>query len=129
MPRESRGHDRPVIHYGAIDSSAGPIYDAVYRDELAKARSVVCFKPDELDLRAIPCLVICGICDYADSHRNGEWWDHAAMMAATYASDLLSFIPQHTLDDMEPIGDLEQASSELSGPEPRKYGHGSYNKC
>lgn len=39
-----------------------------------------------------PCLVIRGIYDYSDSHKNKEWQGYAAMAAAAYAKDLLSRI-------------------------------------
>jgi nucleoside phosphorylase len=35
------------------------------------------------------CLVIRGICDYADSHKIKEWQDYAALTAAGYARELL----------------------------------------
>lgn len=40
----------------------------------------------------IPCLVIRGICDYADSHKNKRWQDYAAAIAAAYAKELLSVV-------------------------------------
>jgi hypothetical protein len=40
-----------------------------------------------------PCLVIRGICDYADSHKNKRWQPYAAATAAAYAKELLSIIP------------------------------------
>jgi hypothetical protein len=40
-----------------------------------------------------PCLVVRGICDYADSHKNKLWQGYAAAMAAAYAKELLSVIP------------------------------------
>ena len=39
-----------------------------------------------------PCLVIRGICDYADSHKNKQWQGYAAATAAAYAKELLSVI-------------------------------------
>jgi hypothetical protein len=39
------------------------------------------------------CLVIQGICDYADSHKNKRWQPYAAATAAAYAKELLSIIP------------------------------------
>jgi hypothetical protein len=39
------------------------------------------------------CLVIRGICDYADSHKNDIWQPYAAATAAAYAKELLSIIP------------------------------------
>jgi nucleoside phosphorylase len=39
-----------------------------------------------------PCLVIRGICDYADSHKNKRWQPYAAATAAAYAKELLNVI-------------------------------------
>ena len=39
------------------------------------------------------CLVIRGICDYADSHKNKKWQAYAAGTAAAYAKEMLSVIP------------------------------------
>jgi hypothetical protein len=38
-------------------------------------------------------LVIRGICDYADSHKNKKWQPYAAATAAACAKELLSLIP------------------------------------
>jgi len=35
------------------------------------------------------CLVVRGICDYADSHKNKEWQGYASAAAAAYAKELL----------------------------------------
>lgn len=37
-------------------------------------------------------VVIRGICDYSDSHKNKAWQGFAAMMTAAYAKDLLRHI-------------------------------------
>ena len=37
-----------------------------------------------------PCLVVRGICDYADSHKNKRWQGYAAATAAAYAVVLTS---------------------------------------
>ncbi|KAI2826232.1 hypothetical protein CBS133816_7636 [Aspergillus niger] len=39
-----------------------------------------------------PCLVIRGICDYADSHKNDVWHEYAAAAAAAVAKEILRFI-------------------------------------
>ncbi|KAI9766873.1 MAG: hypothetical protein M1839_004741 [Geoglossum umbratile] len=36
-----------------------------------------------------PCLVIRGICDYSDTHKNDRWQRYAAATAAAYAKELL----------------------------------------
>ena len=39
-----------------------------------------------------PCLIIRGICDYADSHKNKIWQPYAAATAAAYAKDFLTHV-------------------------------------
>ncbi|KAB8219920.1 hypothetical protein BDV33DRAFT_204035 [Aspergillus novoparasiticus] len=41
-----------------------------------------------------PCIMIRGICDYADSHRNNQWQGYAALVAAAYAKELLGYVPR-----------------------------------
>jgi hypothetical protein len=43
-------------------------------------------------MNAFPCLVIRGVCDYGDSHKNDAWQRHAAMTAAAFAKEYLSFV-------------------------------------
>jgi hypothetical protein len=40
-----------------------------------------------------PCVVVRGICDYADSYKNKGWQNYAAATAAAYAKGLLAMIP------------------------------------
>ena len=46
-----------------------------------------------------PCLVIRGICDYADSHKNKQWQGYAAAAAAAYAKELLSVIQPNQVEE------------------------------
>ncbi|KAH6714696.1 pfs domain-containing protein [Leptodontidium sp. MPI-SDFR-AT-0119] len=39
------------------------------------------------------CLVIRGICDYADSHKSNKWQPYAAATTAAYTKGLLDYIP------------------------------------
>ncbi|RVD83532.1 uncharacterized protein DFL_007918 [Arthrobotrys flagrans] len=64
--------------------------DAALRDRLAAEKDVLCFEMEAAGLmNHFPCLVIRGICNYSDSHKNNEWQGYAAMAAAAYAKDLL----------------------------------------
>lgn len=45
-----------------------------------------------------PCVVIRGICDYADSHKNERWQPYAAAVAAAYGRELLEQIPVNAVD-------------------------------
>jgi nucleoside phosphorylase len=82
--------DDPTIHYGLIASANQLMKDASVRDRLAAEKGVLCFEMEAAGLvNHFPCLVIRGICDYADSHKNKNWQGYAAMVAAAYARDLL----------------------------------------
>ena len=41
-----------------------------------------------------PCVVIRGVCDYADSHKNKRWQRYAAATAACYCKELLGMVDQ-----------------------------------
>ncbi|KAF3917219.1 hypothetical protein ABW20_dc0108227 [Dactylellina cionopaga] len=82
--------DNPAVHYGLIASANQLMKDASIRDRLAAEKNVLCFEMEAAGLvDQFPCLVIRGICDYSDSHKNNEWQGYAAMAAAAYAKDLL----------------------------------------
>ncbi|KAL4982503.1 hypothetical protein BDW68DRAFT_192097 [Aspergillus falconensis] len=50
-----------------------------------------------------PCLMIRGICDYCDSHKNKEWQGYAALTAAAYARALLDVVPLPNRDQNKGI--------------------------
>ncbi|KAK7222197.1 hypothetical protein V2G26_010200 [Clonostachys chloroleuca] len=107
--RQARGEDEanPAIHYGLIASGNQLMKDASVRDKLAAEKGVLCFEMEAAGLmNSFPCLVIRGICDYADSHRNKEWQGYAAMTAAAYTKDLLSHIPPARVEAEMKILDL-----------------------
>ncbi|KAJ5982658.1 hypothetical protein N7451_012758 [Penicillium sp. IBT 35674x] len=101
----SEDEDNPAIHYGLIASSNQLMKHAVVRDKLAMENGVLCFEMEAAGLiNHFPCLVIRGICDYSDSHKNEKWQGYAAMVAAAYTKDLLyRIVPQHTTDRIDEI--------------------------
>ncbi|KAI3336945.1 hypothetical protein HD806DRAFT_23229 [Xylariaceae sp. AK1471] len=85
--------DDPTIHYGLIASGNQLIKDAEMRDKLGAEKDVLCFEMEAAGLmNHFPCIVMRGICDYADTHKNEAWQGYAAMTAAVYAKDLLRLI-------------------------------------
>jgi nucleoside phosphorylase len=50
-----------------------------------------------------PCLVIRGICDYADSHKNKEWQGCAAATASAFAKYLLASVPRQKVVQGPPM--------------------------
>ncbi|KAJ4122800.1 hypothetical protein NW768_010245 [Fusarium equiseti] len=83
----------PSIHYGIIASDNVVCKDARIRDKLA-ANGVLCIEMEAAGLmNHFPCVVIRGIADYADIHKNDEWHGYAAFAAAAYAKELLRHVP------------------------------------
>lgn len=98
-PERTEDEDNPMVHYGIIASANTLIKDATVRDELAKEKGVLCFEMESAGLiNHFPCLVIRGICDYADTHKNDDWHGYAAMTAAAYAKDLLRQISPNKVE-------------------------------
>ncbi|KAJ6258876.1 hypothetical protein Dda_5771 [Drechslerella dactyloides] len=88
IDRQERFDQEPYIHYGTIASGNHVIKDARIRDSLSK--NCLCFETEATGLmNDFPCLVIRGICDYSDSHKNDRWQKYAAATAAAYAKELL----------------------------------------
>ncbi|KAL2843938.1 hypothetical protein BJY01DRAFT_248401 [Aspergillus pseudoustus] len=91
--RKARHSNEPVIHYGLIASGNQVMKDAVTRDRLKQDLDILCFEMEAAGLvDDFPCLVIRGISDYADSHKNDQWRYYAAATAAAYAKELLNTI-------------------------------------
>ncbi|KAL2813604.1 hypothetical protein BJX63DRAFT_216969 [Aspergillus granulosus] len=118
--RKPRGKDI-MVHYGTIASGNQVMKNALLRDQVShELRGVLCFEMEAAGLmNDFPCLVIRGICDYSDSHKNKRWQGYAAGTAAAYAKELLSTIPpvdvggNHTAD-MDDI--LKQLPNAVNAP-------------
>ncbi|RYP78487.1 hypothetical protein DL771_000440 [Monosporascus sp. 5C6A] len=109
VPRSVRvaDEDNPAIHYGLVASANQLMKDALVRDRLAAEMGVLCFEMEAAGLvNHFPCLVIRGICDYSDTHKNKEWQGYAAMAAAAYAKDLLCRIPPNRVEAEKRIADI-----------------------
>lgn len=95
QPRDAK------VHYGLIASGNQVIKDAVLRNQLNKdlGKEVLCVEMEAAGLmNNFPCIVIRGICDYADSHKNKDWQRHAAAMAAGLAKELLQYVSPADVD-------------------------------
>lgn len=83
----------PKIHYEAIASSNQVMKHGLARDKIAQELQVACFEMEAAGLMNFPYLIIRGICDYSDSHKNKQWQEYAAATAAAYAKEFLNTIP------------------------------------
>ncbi|KAH7143654.1 hypothetical protein EDB81DRAFT_501154 [Dactylonectria macrodidyma] len=103
--RASRDSTDPKIHYGVIASANQVMKHAKTRDKLAQELDVLCFEMEAAGLMdSFPCLVVRGICDYSDSHKNKQWQEYAAAAAAAYAKELLSVIPSNVVPKTPIVG-------------------------
>lgn len=110
VKRELR-NESVVIHYGTIASGNQVMRDGNTRDRLSsKLGGVLCFEMEAAGLmNSFPCLVIRGICDYADSHKNKTWQPYAAATAAAYAREVLAVIPGAQVPTTRIVEDVENA--------------------
>ncbi|KAH7160579.1 hypothetical protein B0J13DRAFT_519978 [Dactylonectria estremocensis] len=84
-----------VVHRGTIASGELVVKSAALRDRLAEQHGLLCFEMEAAGaLTNFPCLVIRGISDYCDSHKNDQWHGYAAAAAAAYARQLFFHLPE-----------------------------------
>ena len=84
----------PIIHYGLIGSANQVMRNGSTREKLRQEKGILCFEMESAGLMDnFPCLVIRGLCDYSDTHKNKLWQPYAAATAAAYAKELLEIIP------------------------------------
>jgi nucleoside phosphorylase len=92
--RSKRESSDPQPHYGIIASGNSVIKHVGTREKLRLATGALCLEMEAAGLmQDFPCLVIRGVCDYADSQKNKQWQGYAALAAASYAKELLGYIP------------------------------------
>ncbi|KAJ6016208.1 Tetratricopeptide-like helical [Penicillium herquei] len=97
VTRSSRETNGPKIHYGLIASGNQVMKDAVTRDTMAQELNILCFEMEAAGLMdQLSCLVIRGICDYCDSHKQKKWQGYAALTAAAYTKALLGVVPLYS---------------------------------
>ncbi|KAL7903888.1 nucleoside phosphorylase domain-containing protein [Trichoderma velutinum] len=119
-PERTEDEDNPAVHYGPIASANTLMKDSTIRDRIAAEKGILCFEMEAAGImNQFPCLVIRGICDYSDSHRNDKWQGYAAMTAAAYAKDLLRRIPRQEVKLERRIIDFYDLTASGMGPLPQ----------
>jgi nucleoside phosphorylase len=101
--RDDRDDDTPQVFYGTILSGDMVMKNGEERDRRAAADKAICFEMEAAGLmNDFPCLVIRGISDYSDSHKNDRWQPYAAATAAAYAKELLVALSVREVDELGP---------------------------
>lgn len=109
---------QPKVHRGLILSGSGVINDADKRHELCRGYDkALCFEMAAAGVMdEIPCLVIRGICDYCDTHKQDGWHYYAAAVAAAYMKTILLKIPGEGVEELQQMGEaLKKRESGFPG--------------
>lgn len=101
----ARNHRILHVYYRNIASGNSVLKDATIQDTYANnpELNILCFEMEAAGLiNNIPCLIIRGICDYCDSHKNDDWHKYAALTAAAYTRELLLVLRPQRVDTLPP---------------------------
>lgn len=73
----------PALHFGTMESGNAVIKCADYREHMFRTEKAIGFDMESAGLwEYLPTVIVKGVCDYADSHKNKLWQDYAAASAA-----------------------------------------------
>ncbi|KIW84080.1 hypothetical protein Z517_03326 [Fonsecaea pedrosoi CBS 271.37] len=115
VSRSTRPVQEPIIHYGPIASGNQVMRHGATREKLRKQEGVVCFEMEAAGLVDVfPCLVVRGICDYSDSHKNKKWQPYAAVTAACFAKEFLSEIEAVHVQEVRTAADTTETFHAIS---------------
>ncbi|KAL7928954.1 hypothetical protein V8C35DRAFT_284838 [Trichoderma chlorosporum] len=93
----------PAIYIGTVASGDAVMKSGEDRDRIAREEGVIAFEMEGAGAwEEVPCIVVKGICDYADCHKN-KLWQHFA--AATAASACKAMLERYVQTD-KPRGSL-----------------------
>ncbi|KAE8334741.1 hypothetical protein BDV24DRAFT_169894 [Aspergillus arachidicola] len=113
--RSKREDDEPQSHYGIIASGNSVIKHGRTREQLRLQTGALCFEMEAAGLMLdFPCIVIRGICDYSDSHKNKQWQGYAALAAASYTKELLGYIPTSRVAQESLVTDICRSLDDLN---------------
>lgn len=73
----------PKVHIGLVGSGDTVMKSGIDRDRIASRDKVIAFEMEGAGVwDVLPCIVVKGVCDYADSHKNKVWQGYAAATGA-----------------------------------------------
>ncbi|KAH7464015.1 hypothetical protein FOMA001_g17799 [Fusarium oxysporum f. sp. matthiolae] len=110
----------PAIHFGLIASGDSVMKSGEDRDRNAEGGDIVAFEMEGAGVWDIlPCIVIKGACDYADSHKSKVWQRYAAATAAACTKAFLGFWMPSNLNERVPPAREPQSQAVFLVPFPR----------
>ena len=90
-----RKADEPHVLVGTIGSASTLLKDAAYRDALNASHGTIAYEMEGAGLAITAAsynaghLMVRGICDYADDHKDDTWQRYASVCAAAFARAVL----------------------------------------
>ncbi|KAL2802292.1 nucleoside phosphorylase domain-containing protein [Aspergillus granulosus] len=82
----------PEIHIGTMASADTVMKSGRHHDKLAEKEGIIGFEMEGAGVWGnIPCMIIKGVCDYTDSHKNKRWHAYATATAAAAAKTFLTY--------------------------------------
>ncbi len=121
-----RSETQPIQRFttALIASGNAVIKDAADRAEVVRrlGDDCLCVETGAAGLmNNFPCLVIRGICNYADAHKNDRWQPYAAATAAAYAKEFLEVLDGGDIDSTRRVVDVLEGSKRCNSTQPRSY--------
>lgn len=110
--RDKRTELKPVVHFGPMASGDMVVKCGTHRDDLAKKHDIIAFDMEGAGASMHQsCLVVKSISDYADSHKNNTWQEHASLAAAACTKAVI--------DQWDRPGKSEAEAAAEAAPEPK----------
>ncbi|CAI7650228.1 unnamed protein product [Penicillium manginii] len=90
----------PNIYIGPVASADTVMKSGHHRDEIVRKEKVIGFEMEGAGVwDNLPCIIIKGVCDYADSHKSKLWQVYAAATGASAAKAFLEYWMPRTHED------------------------------
>ncbi|KAK8045712.1 hypothetical protein PG996_013776 [Apiospora saccharicola] len=98
-----------IFHRGRVATGNAVVRSGVDRDDISeRCGGVLCIEMEAAGVDASrPCLVVRGISDYADSHKDDAWQSYAAGNAAVFSRELLRQIPAGKVLEMRGSSEIQ----------------------
>ncbi|KAJ5647164.1 hypothetical protein N7490_003536 [Penicillium lividum] len=119
------------IHFGRVASGDTVMKSGVDRDRIAEEEDIIAFEMEGAGIcNTLPCILLKGVSDYADSHKDKSWQRYAAGRAAACMKSLLEQWAsvdrsERVIGPPEPLL-LSEPLSEVVSPRPVPLDEGQF---
>ncbi|RCI14837.1 hypothetical protein L249_6700 [Ophiocordyceps polyrhachis-furcata BCC 54312] len=116
--KQKRHHPCPDILIGRLASGDTVMKSGQHRDQIAKQHDIIAFEMEGAGAwDELPCVVVKGICDYADSHKSKEWQPYAAATASAVVKAILMRYTVTENPHLQPLPDNDEKLAETEAPD------------